>query len=144
MEFMAKRFSELSLNELYEILKSRAEVFLLEQNNVYQDLDDADYSCLHCFCKSGERVVAYMRAYQEEQGAVVIGRVLTLERGKGIGRKFAKRCIGEIKKSFGCSKIIVYAQKCAVGFYEKLGFEITSDEFIKDGVVRVTMEFDVL
>ncbi len=143
MNFIVKSFSELSTTELYEIIKSRAEIFLLEQNIVCQDLDDTDYESLHCFFFDGKRVKAYLRAFSLEDGVVTIGRVLTLEHGKGLGGELMKRSIEEIKKRFNCKKITMHAQKHAVGFYEKLGFCTVSDEFLEEGVVHVTMEMEV-
>ncbi len=143
MNFVAKSFSELSLMELYEIIKSRTEVFLLEQNIVCQDLDDADYSSIHCFFFDGKRVTAYLRAFCLDKNVVTIGRVLTLEHGKGLGTELMKRSIEEVQRRFICKKISVHAQKQAVEFYKKIGFHIVSDEFLEEGVVHVTMEMEL-
>ena len=62
MQFKVKRFGELTTAELYEILKSRSEIFLLEQNIVCQDMDDVDYDSLHCFLQENGRITAYLRA----------------------------------------------------------------------------------
>ncbi len=140
MNFFAKDFSELSLVELYEIIKSRSEIFLLEQNIICQDLDDIDYRSMHCFFFDGERVTAYLRAFSSDEGVVTIGRVLTLEHRRGFGTELMKRSIAEIEKRFSCKKISMHAQKQAVEFYRKLGFFIVSDEFMEEGVVHVTME----
>ena len=85
MKFIKKTFSELTVDELYEILKSRAEIFLLEQNIVCQDLDDLDRSSIHCFFAEENRAVAYLRAFSVDEDKVKIGRVLTLEHGSGRG-----------------------------------------------------------
>ena len=140
MELIAKTFTELSVDELYEIIKSRAEVFLLEQGIVCQDLDDVDRDSLHCFFADGGRVVAYLRGFRSGEDAVTIGRVLTLDHGKGIGTQLMKKSIEEIKNRYGCTKVCLHAQKQAVRFYEKLGFEVVSDEFLEEGVVHVSME----
>lgn len=140
MEFSAKLFEELSVDELYEIIKSRTEIFLLEQNIICQDLDDVDRESLHCFFRSGDRVIAYLRAYKSGEDSVTIGRVLTLEHRTGLGRKLMEQSIEEIKQRFVFRKISVHAQKQAAGFYEKLGFVTVSGEFLEEGVVHVTME----
>lgn len=142
MEFLSKWFSELSATEVYEIAKSRAEVFLLEQRIICQDLDNVDYESLHCFYTDGKRITAYLRAFysNEKDKVVTVGRVLTLEHKKGLGRELMKESIEEIKKKFVCKKISVHAQKQAIGFYEKMGFVTVSDEFLEEGVVHVTME----
>jgi len=143
MNFSAKIFSELSLIELYEIIKSRSEIFLLEQNIICQDLDDIDYRSIHCFFFDGKRIRAYLRAFCSEEDVVTIGRVLTLEHGKGLGSELMQRSIQEIQKRFECKKISVHAQKQAVEFYKKTGFHVVSDEFLEEGVVHVTMEMDI-
>ena len=128
------------MKELYEIIKSRTSVFLLEQNIVCQDLDDIDYLALHCFFKEDNKVTAYLRAYKSDETTVKIGRVLTLEHKKGLGRKLMEKAFGEIEKHFEYSKICVHAQKQAEGFYAKMGFETVSNEFFEEGVPHVVME----
>ena len=93
MNYVAKKFSELTLDELYEILKSRAEIFLLEQNIICQDLDDVDKESLHCFIFDNNRVIAYLRAYKSGDNEVTIGRVLTLEHKKGLGTELMKKLL---------------------------------------------------
>ena len=140
MDLIAKSFSELSLEELYEIIKSRAEIFLLEQHIICQDLDDVDYRSLHCFFRNGNRVTAYLRAFLSEPEVVMVGRVLTLEHGKGLGRELMLRSMETIKKHFPCQKISIHAQKQAANFYKKLGFYTVSDEFLEEGVIHISME----
>ncbi len=140
MELIAKSFFELSLEELYEIIKSRAEVFLLEQHIICQDLDDLDYQSLHCFFREGNRVTAYLRAFLLEPEVVTVGRVLTLEHGKGFGRELMLQSMEAISKHFSCQKISLHAQKQAAGFYQKLGFHTVSNEFLEEGVIHITME----
>lgn len=140
MEFIVKKFNELTTVELYEILKSRAQIFIMEQNINYQDMDDIDYRSLHCFLWENHRVVAYLRAFYTESNIVKIGRVLTLEHGNGLGKKLMEQSILEIKAKMNPSKISMHAQKHAAGFYEKFGFQVTSDDFLEEGVVHVEME----
>ena len=145
MEFEAKFFNELTVSQLYEILKSRAEIFMLEQGIICQDMDGKDYDSLHCFITDKGRVVAYLRAFQnkESEKIATVGRVLTLVHKNGMGRYLMERSIDAIKTSFGCDKILVHAQKQAVGFYEKIGFRTISDEFLEEGVVHLTMELEL-
>ena len=117
MDFIAKTFSNLTVYELYEILKSRTEVFLLEQNVVCQDMDDLDKESLHCFLLEGERVVAYLRAFRQDEDTVRVSRVITLTHGKGLGKKLMDKSLGEIKKHFGAKRLFAHAQKQAEGFY---------------------------
>ena len=140
MNFYAKTFEELSNKQLYEILKSRAEIFLLEQNIVCQDLDGIDYKSLHCFFEEDDRIIAYLRAYLLDKGIVKIGRVLTLTHGKGTGRALMEKSLAAINSHFSPEKICINAQKHAVGFYEKFGFKVTSEEFLEEGVPHLSME----
>ena len=145
MKLISKNFSELTSHELYEIIKSRTEIFLLEQNIICQDLDDVDYDSLHCFYEERNRVIAYLRAFYADntKDVVKIGRVLTLNHGNGLGRKLMQDSIDVIKEKLPCKKICINAQKYATGFYEKFGFNVTSDDFLEEGVVHVAMELEV-
>ena len=145
MNVITKKFEELTTTELYEILKARAEIFIMEQNINYQDMDDIDYHSLHCFMKEGDKVIAYLRAFykSEDKSVVKIGRVLTLEHGKGVGRILLEASLPAIREKMPCDKIYIEAQKHAIGFYEKFGFVITSGEFLEEGIIHVAMELDV-
>ena len=111
----------------------------------YQDMDNVDYKSLHCFFIEENRVIAYLRAfYQEDNSDIVrIGRVLTLKRGIGIGRELMEKSIIAIKEKMNCKKIIMDAQKYAVGFYEKFGFKSISSDFLEEGVLHVVMELEL-
>lgn len=145
MNLTAKRFEELDTKELYEILKARAEIFIMEQNMHYQDMDNVDYKSLHCFFIEENKVIAYLRSfYQEDNSDIVrIGRVLTLKRGIGIGRELMEKSIIAIKEKIDFKKIIMDAQKYAVGFYEKFGFKSISSDFLEEGVLHVVMELEL-
>lgn len=144
MQLIYKKFAELNTKELYEILKARAEIFILEQKINYQDMDNIDYDSLHCFFMEDNKVIAYLRAfYENNKDTVKIGRVLTLEHGKGIGQELMIQSIEVIKEKMKCQKIVMHAQKHAIGFYEKFGFKTVSDEFLEEGIVHVTMELEL-
>lgn len=144
MNLVSKTFSELAIKELYEILKSRSEIFIMEQNIHYQDMDNVDYNSLHCFFLEHDRVIAYLRAfYKDESKEIVqIGRVLTLVHGNGVGKELMQQSIVAIKEKMKCKKICMDAQKHAVGFYEKLGFKVTSEDFLEEGVIHQKMELE--
>lgn len=143
MNLIAKNFTELNTSELYEILKARTEVFLLEQKIICQDMDDVDYNSLHCFFTEESKVIAYLRAYYVGDGVIKIGRVLTLTHGIGNGKELMFKSIETIKRKMPCEKITVNAQKHAIGFYKKFGFKVTSDEFLEEGVAHVAMELNL-
>ena len=144
MKPVVKYFNELTTTELYEILKSRAEIFVVEQNCIYQDLDDKDYHSLHIFYESEGKVVAYLRAFIKDSvtNIVQIGRVLTLTHGTGLGGKLLKESISIIQKEMNPSSIYIEAQCYAIGFYEKEGFVVSSDEFLEDGIPHVERILD--
>lgn len=139
VSIISKNFDELTTNELYEILKARAEIFVVEQNCVYQDLDDLDYRSLHIFCEEDGRVTAYLRAFFKDADTIQVGRVLTRHHGTGLGGYLLKEGISQICAKMNPAKIYIEAQCYAVGFYEREGFRICSEEFLEDGIPHVQM-----
>lgn len=134
MEFVVKKFSMLKPNELYEILKARSEVFLLEQHIVCQDMDNIDYNATHMFLWEDNKVVAYLRVFKIDGNNLKIGRVLSIRHNEGLGRIFY------IKKHFNkINNIYVDAQVQAIGFYQKFGFKIISNEFLDEGIPHKKM-----
>lgn len=140
MEFRAKYFDELSTKELYEIIKARNEIFVVEQKILYQDLDDIDYKSLHCFIVENDKVRAYLRAFYIDDETVRLGRVLSIVHKKGLGRELITNSLEVIKEKMNFNKIYIEAQKHAIGFYEKFGFRVISDEFLDDGIIHKAME----
>ena len=139
MEFVSKFFNELTIIELYEILKARVKIFVVEQKCAYQEIDDIDYRSLHLFYKSNDSITAYLRIFEKEKGVIQIGRVLTVEHGKGFGGKILKEAVSLIKKQMNSERIYLEAQCYAIGFYEKEGFKVCSEEFLEDGIPHVKM-----
>ena len=140
----SKYFGELTTKELYEILKARAEIFVVEQNCIYQDLDGIDYDSLHIFYEEENgKVTAYLRAFHKDDDTVQMGRVLTLRHGTGLGGRLFREGIAQIRTKMHPSKIVIEAQCYATGFYEKEGFQICSEEFLEDGIPHVQMVLDL-
>ena len=135
----SKYFDELSTKELYEILRARAEIFVVEQNCVYQDLDGIDDESLHVFAEEDGKVTAYLRAFFKDEDTVQMGRVLTLRHGEGLGGKLLREGIAQIRAKMQPAKICIDAQCYATGFYEREGFRICSEEFLEDGIPHVQM-----
>ena len=142
MEFFAKTFDELTTKELYEILKSRSQIFTIEQNIHCLDMDDIDYNSLHCYIMDDNKVVAYFRAFSQDDNKYIVrvGRVLTLVHGNGLGKELMQKSIVAIKEKLKCKKKCIDAQKHAVGFYKKFGFRVSSDDFLEEGIVHQKME----
>lgn len=142
MEFHCKHFEELSGAEVYEMLKARSAVFMMEQEIRYLDMDDVDYRSFHCFLVEQGAIVAYLRAFVDSEQPQVfhIGRVLTTRRGIGLGRELMERSMEILRRENGCRKIVLHSQNGAVGFYEKLGFHPVGDEFTEAGIPHLAME----
>ena len=136
----SKFFSELTAREVYEIARARQEVFLMEQGIVCSDLDGVDYDALHCFLTSGDRIVAYLRAYRGEDGEVYVGRVLSIPHGVGHGRELMEKAIPVIRERLGCEKILLHSQCQAEEFYKKLGFLPVGEVFMEEGIPHIMME----
>ena len=142
MEFNVKTFPQLTTEELYEILRVRLEIFIVEQKMNCQDLDGLDFNSEHFYLSENSKIFAYLRAFyaDEQKGIIKIGRVLSVNHGMGLGKRLMLDTINKLKKDKKIKKIILNSQKHAVGFYEKLGFKIVSDEFFEEGVVHLKME----
>ncbi len=143
MNLISKFFNELTTTELYEILKARATIFVMEQNIKYVDMDDIDYRSLHIFYEDGGNVAAYLRAYVKEREVIQIGRVLTIKHGTGLGGELLKAGIEQIKKKYSPKKIYLESQSYAIGYYELEGFKVCSDEFMEAGIPHVKMELEL-
>lgn len=141
MQLKVKRFDELSLQELYEILKLRSSIFVVEQNCAYQDIDGLDQEALHVFLKNENGIRACLRVMDRgaESEFVSIGRVIAVDRRQGLGTRILAAGIRAAVEYFGADCIYVEAQTYAKGLYAKLGFEEISGEFPIDGIPHVKM-----
>ena len=137
-----KRFSDLKLEELYGILRVRSEVFVTGQKCLYVDPDGRDFGSVQVFASKGDRIIGCLRIYGKEAGVVQIGRVAVIEslRGSGIGRMMMRQAISYVTENSTDEKIYLEAQTYAIGFYEKLGFKVISDEFLDEGIPHKGME----
>jgi ElaA protein len=136
-----KSFHELTTDELYELLRVRSEVFVVEQNCVYQDLDGDDQTSVHLWLTVADKVVALARVCPAgtHMQEVSIGRVITTERGKGFGKQIMLYAIEAAKEHFNATLIAIEAQEYAKGFYESVGFRQSSDTFMLDGIPHIKM-----
>ena len=138
----AKLFNELSLEELYGILRVRSEVFVTGQKCLYVDPDGKDLDSVQVFALEGDRIIGCLRIYGKEPGVLQIGRVAVIEsqRGRGIGMQMMRQAISYVRDNLTDEKIYLEAQTYAIGFYEKLGFKVISDEFLDEGIPHKGME----
>ncbi len=142
MELKIKHFSELTVSELYEILKVRQEVFIVEQNCAYVDADGKDKNAYHVFIEEDGKILAALRVLDKGVSfpECSMGRILTTKRGEGLGRQIIVYGIKTAKEKFGADKIKISAQVRARGFYEKQGFVKVSDIYLEDGIEHIEME----
>ena len=136
-----KRFDQLTVDELYELLRIRSEVFVVEQNCVYQDLDRDDQEAVHLWLTEGGKVVALCRVCPAgtHMREVSVGRVITTERGKGYGKRIMLVGIAAAREHFHAKVIEIEAQEYAKGFYEQVGFRQSSDPFMLDDIPHIKM-----
>lgn len=144
MIWKIKTFEELTVAELYAILRLRSEVFIIEQNCAYQDLDNTDQKALHLMGTDEQgQLLAYTRLFAPgiKYTEASIGRVVTspLARGKGAGRELMERSILELQGHYGKVPIKIGAQQYLQRFYTSLGFEQTSDTYLEDGIPHIEM-----
>ena len=142
MEIFVKSFEELDKTDLYEILRLRVEVFVVEQNCPYLEIDGIDKDAFHIFAKDSGEILAYARIYKENE-EIHLGRVVVKERRKGYGTRVLKAAIKAAEDNYKAEKIHIEAQTYSRKFYEKVGFVKTSEEFLLDGIWHVKMVLDL-
>lgn len=145
MELIVKKFSELSTEELYEILKLRAAVFVVEQECPYQDVDDKDKLGYHVYLKNEDGIQAYLRVLEAGVSfeEVSIGRVISMKRRCGLGSRLLEAGITVVREKLNASVIRIEAQTYAKSFYEAQGFKQVSEEFLEDGIPHIEMILNV-
>ena len=138
-----KPFEELTLTELFEIVRARFDVFVAEQHILEPEFDDIDYRSIHIFIPDDGRVIAYARLFPgENAGEWLIGRMLTVRRKQGLGAAIIEAAV-EAVKAWGGTQICLHAQLQASGFYEKQGFKPCSDVFEEAGIPHVLMKMSL-
>ncbi|TSE05149.1 GNAT family N-acetyltransferase [Aquimarina algiphila] len=143
MKFEVKRFDELSTIEMYKILRLRAEVFVVEQDCVYQDIDNKDQKALHVIGWKNENIVAYTRLFDAGDyfEKASIGRVVVSknERQFGYGHDLIKTSINAIETYYKTKQIKISAQTYLKKFYETHNFKKIGDEYLEDGIPHIAM-----
>ncbi len=141
MKTILKSYTELTLDELYAIMKLRVDVFVVEQNCPYHELDGLDKSAHHLWLEDEQGIAAYLRILPP--GAVftepALGRVISARRRCGVGSVLLKEGIQAVQRLYGNSAITIEAQVYAKPFYEKAGFVQVSEPFDEDGIPHIRM-----
>ena len=140
-KLIIKKFDRLTPREVYEILKIRTAVFVVEQECPYQEVDGTDYDSLHVWLEENDEIVAYLRVFERdaENGTVQIGRVLSKRRGEGLGAKVMGYGIEAAQLEMGAKAIFIEAQTYALDFYKKFGFVPCGEECLEDGIPHTPM-----
>jgi len=146
MQWQIKKFNELSTDELYDALKLRIDVFVVEQSCFYPDLDDLDRhsETLHLYCYQNDKMAAYLRILAKGQSYVEypsIGRVIIAPhaRGTGLGHSLMEEAIKACDNYFTKQDIKISAQEHLELYYKKHGFTRNSDMYLEDGIPHIAM-----
>lgn len=138
-----KTFDEFTVPELYAVLKARVDVFIIEQNCPYPDLDNYDQKAVHIWAEENGEVLAYCRIFDKgiKYDETSIGRVLTTEkaRGKSLGKQLIQYAVEIIENRFHTSEIRISAQDYLLRFYGGFGFEDTGKKYLEDDIPHTEM-----
>lgn len=143
MEIFVKKFDQLSIYELHDIMQLRSEVFVVEQDCVYQDIDGKDQKALHVFGLKKDKLVAYTRCFPPgiyfDEAA--IGRVVVPaeERKYGYGHVIMEASIQATKTHFNTTNLKLSAQTHLKKFYESHGFSQIGEGYLEDGIPHIAM-----
>ena len=144
IEWVKKKWSEVSSEELYSVLRLRSEVFVVEQNCVYQDIDNKDQTAIHLLGYINKELIAYSRLFNEGDyfKETSFGRAIIKKekRGQGYGDELVKESLKTIKNYYGNKKIKISAQAHLKTFYSKHAFIAKGKEYLEDGIPHVSME----
>lgn len=139
----SKKWKELSNDELYSILELRSEVFVVEQNCIYQDIDTKDKKAIHLLGYLNNNLIAYSRCFKEKQyfNEASFGRAVIKknQRNKGFGEELVKKSLEIIKNNYKSKVVKISAQAHLEKFYNKNGFKSKGGCYLEDGIPHVSM-----
>ena len=148
MKIVVKRFNELSVEEIYQILKVRADVFIIEQKCIYKDIDGKDEKARHVLGKENNEIIAYTRILEEDDqyNYPSISRVVVKKqnRGEERGKKIMKETIKYIVEELKEKTIVLAAQKYLEKFYRELGFIAEGEEYLEDEIPHQKMKLKIM
>lgn len=144
IRFEIKKFEEFTIHELYAVMNLRSEVFVVEQNSIYLDLDYKDQKAIHVLGYVGEKLVAHSRLFQPGDyfELASIGRVVVAKdyRKFGYGHQLIGYSIGAVKEYFKETKIHISAQLYLKKFYESHGFVAKGEQYLEDNIPHIGMD----
>ena len=143
LDWRIYNWSQITTDILYSILALRSEVFVVEQDCVYQDIDDKDKLAIHVFGFVEGKIIAYSRLFNKKEyfKETSFGRAVVelTKRGKGIGDMLVEKSLLTIKEKYKEQKVKISAQAHLVNFYKKHGFKTTGKEYLEDGIPHIAM-----
>lgn len=143
MNYGIKKFSELENNELYQILELRSEVFVVEQNCAYNDVDNKDQDAYHLLLQDNKKIVAGLRILKKgvSYDQISIGRVVVNKeyRGRGIAKDMMLKAIEFIENDLSEKEIKISAQAYLIEFYKSIGFVEVSQVYLEDDIPHIDM-----
>ena len=143
MKITTYTYRQLSKEKLYQIIRLRLEVFVLEQNCIYQDLDNKDQKAIHLVGEEEGKVIAYTRLFKKGDyfENASIGRVIVKKesRKKDYGKIIMQKSIEELKNEYNEENIEISAQKYLIKFYDDLGFKKIGEEYLEDNIPHIKM-----
>ena len=140
LQFQFRAFGDLTVHELYALLRLRSDVFVVEQNCVFLDLDDRDQAAVHVLARNDDALVAYARFY-EEHGELHLGRIVTdrTVRSQGAGHILMRACVAEIARRHPGRAMAMSAQAHLAGFYAQHGFVVQGEGYLEDDIPHLRM-----
>lgn len=143
VEWKIKDFKYLSSEELYGILKLRNEVFIVEKECLYNDLDEKDINAFHLYCIENNNIIVALRILKKEneESGIYIGRVVVdkLYRGLGLGKNSMEKAMKFIEYTYGREVIKVSTQIRSRDFYKSLGFKEISNSYLEEDIPHIKM-----
>ena len=145
MQLLVKHFTELSAAELYAILRARQDVFVVEQNCPFPEIDGKDLDAYHLWFEENGEIIAYARVLDRGVSfeTPAVGRVISIRRREGLGSRILSEGIRIAREKYSAEAIMLEAQVYARKLYEKQGFVQVSEEFLEDSIPHIIMRLEL-
>lgn len=136
-----RQFNQLNVNELYQLLQLREQVFQIEQNSLYVDLDDQDQQALHLLVSQQDKLLGYLRLLQPRNDVIKLGRIVLQSeaRGSGLGRRLIDAGLAKARQLNATATVQISAQTALEGYYQSFGFVTVSEPYDDGGVLHQDM-----
>lgn len=145
MQLLVKHFTELSAAELYAILRARQDVFVVEQNCPFLEIDGKDLDAYHLWFEENGEILAYARVLDRGVSfeTPAVGRVISIRRREGLGSRILSEGIRIAREKYSAEAVMLEAQVYARKLYEKQGFVQVSEEFLEDDIPHIIMRLEL-